>query len=96
MTSLTPADPSCRRPRLASVAAAGTRTGQVVSACDGVLEVVVGLRRLRASYDGDLLALVARDPHAAPRIGDQVSLRCWADGRTTVQRVLARALPDAG
>jgi hypothetical protein len=72
------------------------RTGHVVGACDGVLEVAVGMRRVRASYDGDLLALVARDPSAAPRVGDQVRLRCWADGRTTVQRVLARALPDAG
>ena len=50
-------------------------------ACGGLVEVEVGLRRLRASYDGDLLALVARDPAAAPRVGDQVRLRCWADGR---------------
>lgn len=63
---------------------------------DGLVDVEVGLRRLRASYDGELLALVARDPGAAPRPGDHVRLRCWADGRTTVQRVLARALPDAG
>jgi len=68
----------------------------VVGACEGILEVEVGLRRLRASYDGELLALVARDPSTAPRVGDQVRLRCWADGRTTVQRVVARALPDAG
>jgi hypothetical protein len=61
-----------------------------------LLDVEVGLTRLRASYDGELLALVARDPDAAPRVGDHVRLRCWADGRTTVQRVLARALPDAG
>ncbi len=84
------------RPRLAAAGPASGRTGHVVAACDGVIEVGVGARRLRATYDGDLLALVARDPSAAPRVGDQVRLRCWADGRTTVQRVLARALPDAG
>lgn len=68
----------------------------MVAVHEGLLDVEVGLRRLRASYDGELLAVVARDPHAAPRVGDQVRLRCWADGRTTVQRVLARVLPDAG
>lgn len=96
MSSPSPAEPSCWRPRLASAAPVGVRTGHVVGCCEGVLEVELGLRRLRATYDGDLLALVARDPLAAPRVGDQVRLRCWADGRTTVQRVLARALPDAG
>ncbi len=84
------------RPRLAAAGPAGGRSGHVLAAHEGVLEVEVGLRRLRASYDGDLLAVVARDPSAAPRVGDQVELRCWADGRTTVRRVLARALPDAG
>ena len=84
------------RPRLAAAGPASGRIGHVVAACDGVIEVAVGVRRLRATYDGDLLALVARDPSAAPRVGDQVRLRCWADGRMTVQRVLARALPDAG
>ena len=84
------------RPRLAAAGPLSGRTGSVVMACGGIVEVEVGLRRLRASYDADLLALVARDPDAAPRVGDQVRLRCWADGRTTVHRVLARALPDAG
>ncbi len=84
------------RPRLASSSPAGSRTGHVVAAARGVLEVEVGVRRVRATYDGDLLAEVARDPLAAPRVGDHVRLRCWADGHTTVQRVLARALPDAG
>ena len=96
MSSTPAAEPSRWRPRVASAAPVGARTGHVVSVCDGVLEVETGLRRLRASYDGDLLALVARDPREAPRLGDQVRLRCWCDGRTTVQRVLARALPDAG
>ena len=68
----------------------------MVAVCDGLVDVEVGLRRIRASYDGELLGVVARDPRAAPRVGDQVRLRRWADGRTTVQRVLARALPDAG
>jgi hypothetical protein len=67
-----------------------------VAVRDGLVDVEVAARRVRASYDGELLAQVARDPLAAPRVGDQVRLRCWADGRTTVQRVLARALPDAG
>ena len=93
----TPSSPTPRwRPRLASAGPASGRTGYVVTAHGGVLEVAVGPRRLRASYDAELLALVARDPSAAPRVGDQVRLRCWADGRTTVQRVLARVLPDAG
>ena len=96
MSSTLPAEASRWRPRLAVCTPAGSRTGHVVDACDGVLDVQVGSRRLRASYDGALLASVARDPLAAPRVGDQVRLRCWADGRTTVQRVLARALPDAG
>lgn len=89
-------EPPRWRPRLASVSPAGGRSGHVVAVHGGVLEVEVGLRRLRATYDGELLALVAGDSEAAPRVGDQVRLRCWADGRTTVQRVLARALPDAG
>ena len=96
MSSTPAAEPARWRPRLASSGPVGARTGQVVAVCDGVLEVETGLTRLRASYDGHLLALVARDPDAAPRPGDQVRLRCWCDGRTTVQRVLARALPDAG
>ena len=96
MTSTPAAERPRWRPRLAAAGPASGRTGQVVAAGDGVLEVAVGLRRLRASYGGDLLALVARDPSAAPRVGDQVRLRCWADGRTTVDRVVARALPDAG
>ena len=89
-------EPPRWRPRLASAGPAGGRSGHVVAVHGGVLEVEVGLRRLRSTYDGELLALVARDPRAAPRVGDQVRLRCWADGRTTVQRVVARALPDAG
>ena len=96
MSSTLRAEASRWRPRLASCAPAGSRTGQVVDVRDGLLDVQVGLRLLRASYDGELLACVARDSLAAPRVGDQVQLRCWADGRTTVQRVLARALPDAG
>ena len=96
MTTTPAAERPRWRPRLAAAGPVSGRTGHVVAACDGILEVVVGLRRLRASYDGDRLALVARDPSAAPRVGDHVRLRCWADGRTTVCRVLARALPDAG
>jgi hypothetical protein len=96
VSSTLPAGTPSWRPRLASCAPAGTRTGLVVAVCDGLLDVEVGMRRVRASYDGELLAAVARDSRAAPRPGDQVRLRCWADGRTTVQRVLARALPDAG
>ena len=90
-----PAEPRWR-PRLASSTPAAARTGHVVAAGQGILDVEVGMRRVRATYDGDLLAEVARDPLAAPRVGDHVRLRSWADGRTTVQRVLARALPDAG
>ena len=96
MSSTVPAEGSRWRPRLASCSPAGSRTGQVVDVRDGLLDVQVGLRRLTVSYDGELLAAVARDPLTAPRVGDQVRLRCWSDGRTTVQRVLARALPDAG
>jgi ribosome biogenesis GTPase / thiamine phosphate phosphatase len=96
VSSTLPAGTSGWRPRVASCAPTGTRTGHVVAVRDGLVDVEVGVRRVRASYDGDLLAAVARDARAAPRVGDQVRLRCWVDGRTTVQRVLARALPDAG
>ena len=96
MSSTPRAGASGWRPRLAARGPAGVKTGHVVAVGDGLLDVEVGLRRLRVSYDGELLAVVARDPDAEPRVGDQVRLRCWADGRTTVQRVVARALPDAG
>lgn len=82
-------------PRPAGRPVAGSCTGRVVHVECGVVAVVVAGLRLRASYDGELLADLARDPEAAPRVGDRVRLRRWADGRTTVQRVVVRAVPSA-
>jgi hypothetical protein len=50
---------------------------------------------VRATVGPDLLGRMACHPDAAPRVGDRVRLRTWADGPVTVERVVARALPDA-
>lgn len=70
--------------------------GRVVHAMTGLLLVSSGGRTVRATYGADLLALVARDPDEAPRVGDRVRLRTWADGPVTVERVLVRAVPEEG
>src|SRR5688572_28061255 len=83
-------------PRLVVSRPAGERTGRVVAVEVGVVHVVSRRRRLRATVGSVLLAEMARDPESAPRVGDRVRLRCWADGPVTVERVLARAVPPTG
>ena len=60
------------------------------------MQVVSRRRRFRASFGSALLAEICRDPAAAPRVGDRVQLRSWADGPVTVERVLARAVAPTG
>jgi ribosome biogenesis GTPase len=45
---------------------------------------------LRASWGPRLLAAIAKDPETAPCTGDQVCVRYWPDGRSTVETVHAR------
>jgi hypothetical protein len=63
-------------------------SGRVVSVHGGLVVVAVRGRTVRASLGGDLLAAIAADPVSAPRVGDRVRLRTWADGRVTLERVL--------
>jgi hypothetical protein len=70
---------------------AGDRTGRVVSVRTGLVMVTVRGRVLRTTIGAELLAAMARDEAAGPRVGDRVRLRCWSDGRTTVEQVLERA-----
>ena len=78
-------------PRLVVSRPAGERTGRVVAVEPGVVHVVTRGRAHRATLGAQLLAAMAGDPEAAPRVGDRVQLRFWADGPVTVERVLARA-----
>lgn len=80
-------------PRLVVSRPVGDRTARVVAVEVGVVHVVSGRRRIRATVGSVLLQEIARDPEAAPRAGDRVRLRSWADGPVTVERVLARGLP---
>ena len=80
-------------PRLVVSRPVGERTGRVVSVEVGVVTVVSRRRRLRATLGAPLLEAMAHDPQAAPRVGDRVQLRSWADGPVTVERVVARATP---
>jgi ribosome biogenesis GTPase / thiamine phosphate phosphatase len=80
-------------PRLVVSRPVGERTGRVVAVEVGVVQVVSRRRRLRASLGSALLQEMAKDATAAPRVGDRVQLRSWADGPVTVERVLARAVP---
>ena len=78
-------------PRVVAAQVAGDRTGRVVSVRTGLVRVRVHHRVLRATVGAELLAAMARDESAGPRVGDRVRLLCWADGRTTVENVLERA-----
>ena len=62
----------------------------MVSVRTGLVRVRVHSRVVRATVGAELLADMARDETAGPRVGDRVRLLCWADGRTTVERVLER------
>ena len=72
---------------------AADSTARVVTVGTGVARVRSDGRTLRASYGGALLAAIAQDPEAVPRVGDRVLLRRWADGCSTIERVVARAVP---
>ena len=78
-------------PRLVVSRAAGERTGRVVAVEPGVVVVVSSRRRLRASLGAAMLKEIAQDPDLAPRVGDRVQLRLWADGPVTVERLLFRS-----
>ena len=80
-------------PRVVVSRPVGDRTGRVVAVEVGLVHVVSRRRRLRASLGAALLQRMAKDPEAAPRVGDRVQLRCWADGPVTVEQVLAREVP---
>ncbi len=77
-------------------APATERPGRVLTVSTGLVRVRCAGRVLRATVGADLLARIAREPSAAPRTGDRVRLLIWADGRVTVERVVARALPGTG
>ncbi len=77
-------------PRVVAAQVAGDRTGRVVSVTTGLVRVIVRSRALRATVGADMLAAMCRDEAAGPRVGDRVRLRCWADGRATVEEVLER------
>jgi hypothetical protein len=82
-----------QRPRLVAAQVAGERTGRVDSVETGLVHVSSRGRLLRTTLGADLLAEMARDPEAAPRVGDMVRLLAWADGRITVEKVVHRSLP---
>ena len=73
---------------------AADSTARVIGVETGVVRLKVRGRTLRASYGGALLAAIAQDAEAAPRVGDRVQVRRWADGCSTVERVVVRAVPD--
>ena len=77
-------------PRLVVSRPAGDRSGRVVAVEPGVAQVRTRRGTIRASFGAALLGLMVRDPEAAPRVGDRVRLRTWADGPVTIERVVAR------
>jgi ribosome biogenesis GTPase len=79
-------------PRMARwAAAADAEVGRVLRVHRGLADVLTEAGPLRASFAGDLLGVVARDPAAAPCTGDWVVVREWPDHRHTLERVLPRA-----
>jgi ribosome biogenesis GTPase len=77
-------------PRLVVSRPVGERSGRILSVEAGVVQVRTRRSVIRASFGSGLLARMAQDPDAAPRVGDRVRLRAWADGPVTVERVVAR------
>ena len=78
-------------PRVVAAQVAGDRTGRVVAVRTGLVLVTVRNRVVRTTVGAELLADMARDDSAGPRVGDRVRVRCWADGRTTLEQVVERA-----
>jgi ribosome biogenesis GTPase / thiamine phosphate phosphatase len=64
--------------------------GRVVRVDRGIASVLTEDGPLRASWGGDVLAGIARDPTATPTAGDWCVLRDWPDHRVTVEHVLPR------
>jgi hypothetical protein len=71
----------------------GERTGRVVDVDEGILVVSFRSGTARVTWGGALLARVAADQSSAPRPGDRVLVRGWADGNLTAERVVARPVP---
>lgn len=70
------------------------RTARVLAVETGVVVVATRTGVVRATIGGTLLGRMAADPAAEPREGDRVRLRTWADGRATVEGVVARTVGD--
>jgi ribosome biogenesis GTPase len=64
--------------------------GRVVRVDRGIAAVLTEDGPRRASWGGDVLARIARDPTATPTAGDWCVLRDWPDHRVTVEHVLPR------
>ncbi len=81
-------------PRVVVAGPASDLTGRVLRVETGLVLVAVRSSTVRATLGADLLAAMARDADAAPRVGDRVRLRTWCDHRVTVEQVVARAVAD--
>jgi ribosome biogenesis GTPase len=64
--------------------------GRVVRVDRGIASVLTEDGPRRASWGGDVLARIARDPAETPTAGDWCVLRDWPDHRVTVEHVLPR------
>lgn len=79
------------RADMAQWAAAGDATiGRVVRVDRGAAVVMSEQGPLRATYGGDMLALIAHDQAQTPCTGDWCVLRLWPDDRTTIDRLIPR------
>jgi hypothetical protein len=83
-----------RPPRVVHAGPAGERLGDVVGLEPGIALVRLSRGTVRASFGAGLLASVARDPAAAPRLGDRVRLWIWCDDRVTLEEVVSRAVAE--
>jgi ribosome biogenesis GTPase / thiamine phosphate phosphatase len=63
---------------------------RVVGVDRGAVDLLGATGATRATLGGDVLDAMARDPASAPCAGDWGALRCWSDGRTTLEAVLPR------
>lgn len=63
---------------------------RVIRADRSHVEVLAAAGPARGTWGADLVAETAADPTQAPTTGDFVWLQHWADGRSTVERVLPR------
>jgi len=74
--------------------------GCVVDVEPGVFTVLAecrgGRAEIRATLDGAMLAVVARDRRQLPEPGDWVTLRHWPDERVTLTSVIRPETPAPG